>query len=330
MSISDFYPFRTRPDTIKLHLIPAQEQVRRSSDGSLLIYELDSSNVVINAHIDVPYSIFNDVLDASENEGRPVRVILIYKSVESRRRVSVGLNENNSDECLLEFERDDWRGAVEFQACLVRSTENPSLPDGYANKAGAILAWSEPARMLFDEPRMPPGDYLRIIWKDFAKSEEWLQRQSNHLFALDTSEEIPVVVLNQGVPNAYQVLNNRASSGRIAQIRDATFYMIVHQVWSSLIAETLVNISATRMGDEENIDLLLDELPEWQQALIMDWAPKLYTEEDADESLTSLVSSIRAGNRSRDLIYRRLPEAIQRQYGTWRGFRGLVQEVGTS
>jgi len=40
MSISEFYPFRTRPDSIQLQLVPAQEQIRRSSDGSLLIYEL--------------------------------------------------------------------------------------------------------------------------------------------------------------------------------------------------------------------------------------------------------------------------------------------------
>jgi len=330
MSIAEFYPFITRPESIRLQLAPAQEQMRRSSDRSLLIYELDSNHVAINALINVPQSIFDDVLDISEKEDHPVKVILIYKSVESRRRVSISLDGSGSNEWLLEFERDDWRGAVVFRACLVRTTDNPDLPDEYASKAGAILAWSESARVLFDEPRMPPGDYLRIIWKDFAESEEWLQRQSNHLFALDTSGELPVVVLNQSVPNAYQVLNNRASSGRIAQIRDATFYMIVHQVWSSLIAETLVNIAETRMGDEENMDLVLDELPEWQQVLIMDWAPKLYTEEDADESLPRLISSIKAGNWSRDLVYKRLPEAIQRQYGTWRGFRGLVQEVGTS
>jgi len=330
MSRSEFYPFRTQPDSIQLQLVPIQEQVRRSSDGSLLIFELDSNHVSINALIDVPPNIVNNVLDVSENEDPPVKVILLYRSVESRYRTSIDLNGSSSKEHLLEFKRDDWRGTVEFRACMVRTKDKPHLPAGYANKAGAILAWSGLARILFDEPRLPPGDYLRIIWKDFAESEEWLQRQSNHLFALDTSEEIPVIILNQGVPNAYQIFNNRASSGRIAQIRDATFYMIVHQVWSSLIADTLVNISETRMGGEEDIELVLDELPGWQQALITDWLPKLYPEEDPDEALSHLISSIRAGNGSRDLIYKRLPEAIQRQYGTWRGFRGLVQEIGTS
>lgn len=328
MSIADFYPFRTRPDSIQLHLVPAHDQVGRSSDGTLLIYQLDLDHVTVNALVYVPRIILDDVLDASESEDRPVKVILTCNSVESRRRTSISLN-GSSGECPLEFHRDDWRGAVSLRACLTRTTDNPTLPEGYADRAGAILAWSEPVRILFDEPRLPPGDYLRIIWKDFATSEEWLQQQRNHLFALDTSGEIPLIVLNQGTPHAYQVLNSKANSGRIAQIRDATFYMIVHQVWSSLIAETLVNIYDARMGDEENIDLLLDELPPWQQALLMDWVPKLYPEEDVDESLSRLISAIRGGNWSRDLLYRRLPEAIQRQYGTWRGFTGLVQEVGT-
>jgi len=335
VSIREFYPFRTRPDSIKLQLLPVQEQVRSSSDGSLLMYELASNHIAINVLIDVPETILNDVLDVSEKEDPPVKVVLTCMSVESRRRTSISLN-RSSDGCRLEsqmeFQRDDWRGAVEFRAYLVRSKDNPGLPDGYASKKGAKLAWSESVRLMFDEPRLPPGDHLRIIWKDFAKSEEWLQRQRNHLFALETSsDDIATVILNQGVPHAYQVLSSTASSGKIARIRDATYYLIVHQVWSLLIAETLFNIAKTRMGDEEKIDLVLDELPAWQQSLLRDWAPKLYHEEDGiDDALSSLISTtIRAGGDWRDLLYRRLPEAIQRQYRTWQVFSGLVQEVAT-
>lgn len=327
MSISEFYPFRTRPDSIQLQLIPVAEQVRRSSDGSLLVYDVDSHSVAVTALVEAPETIHNDVLDVSEHEDRPVKIILTCNSVASRHRASLNLNGSGA-ECSLELEKDDWRGAVEFRACLVRTTDNPALPDGYANKAGALLAWSESTRILFDEPRLPPGDYIAIAWKDFSVSEEWLQRQRDHLFAVDTSGEIPVILLNQGVPQAYQVLNSGANSGTIARIRDATFYMIVHQVWSSLLAETLVSISETRLGDEESIDLVLDELPPWQQALFMDWAPKLCPEEDVAEAPSRLISAIRTGTWSRDLLYRRLPEAIQRQHGTWRGFRRLVQELG--
>lgn len=327
MSISDFYPFRTKPDGIQLQLLPIRGQARPLSDGSLFLYEQDSNPVAINAVIEVPERTIDDVLDVSENEDRPVKVLLTCKSVESRRRVSISPS-GSTRECSLEFKREDWRGAVEFRACLVRTADNLDLPDGYANRAGAILAWSESMRVLFDEPRLPPGDYLRVAWRDFAGSEEWLQRQCDHLFAVDAATDIPVVILNQGVPHAYQVLTSRANSGRIAQIRDAAFYMIVHQVWSALIADALVRMSETRMGDEENTALALDELPPWQRRLLMDWAPKLYPEEDVEDALPRLIATtMRAGDWSRDLLYRRLPEAIQRQYRTWRGFRGLVQEL---
>jgi hypothetical protein len=183
---------------------------------------------------------------------------------------------------------------------------------------------------------LPPGDYLKIEWKDFAKGEEWLKRQSDHLFALDTTEEMPVIILNQGIHGLYQILNNKSNSGRIAAIRDATFYLIVHQVWSSLLAETLTSLSETltglseaTMGDEDNIDMALDELPDWQQRVIIDWAPNLYPEQNADESVSLLMSALRQNNWSRDLLCKRLPEAIQRRYRTWSGFTGLIREVST-
>lgn len=329
MSISEFYPFKTRPDSIRLELAPAQEEIHRSSDGSLLVYETDSDRLVVNAVVSVPEDIISDVLESSEQQQPPVKAILTYGSIESRQRNSIILPGSGSSECSLEFSRDQWRGTVEVQASLVRTTENPNISTAYGSKAGARLAWSNPSRILFDEPRLPPGDYLRIVWKDFANSEDWLRRQSDHLFALDTSEEIPTLVLNQGISGAYKVLNSRSNSGKIAEIRDATFYMIVHQVWTSLIAEALVNLAEAITGDENNTDLILDELPVWQRRIVIDWAPKLYSEENADESLSHLISSIGQGNWSRDLLYTGLPEAIQRQYKTWRGFKGLVQEMGT-
>ena len=329
MSVREFYPFKTKPESIHLELATEEEGIRRSSDGSLILYEIDIDSITINASVDIPQDIFDDLLDNSEQEEPPVQAILTYKSIESRYRNSINLKRNGNYGCSLKFNRNDWRGVIELQACLVRVTDNTGLPEQFANKSGALLAWSEPCRILFDEPRLPPGDYLKIIWKDFAESEEWLRRQSDHLFALDITEEIPVIILNQGIHGAYQVLNNKSNSGRIASIRDATFYMIIHQVWSSLLAETLTSLSETRMGDEDNVDLVLDELPGWQQGVIIDWAPKLYPEQNADESLSLLISAIRQNNWSRDLLYKRLPEAIQRQYRTWSGFTGLIQEVGT-
>jgi hypothetical protein len=328
MSIREFYPFQTKPESIHLELTPVEEGIRRTSDGSLILYEMDVDSVTINASVNIPPSVFEDVLDKSEQKKPPVKAILTYKSIESRCRKSINLKETGNSECSLEFNRTAWRGAVELQACLVRVTDNPGIPEQYANRSGALLAWSESLRLLFDEPRLPPGDYLKIIWKDFAESEEWLRRQSDHLFALDITGETPVIVLNQGIHGAYQVLNNKSNSGTIARIRDATFYMIVHQVWSSLIAEALINLSETRLGDEDNVDLVLDEISGWQQGVIMDWAPKLYPEQNADESLPVLISAVRQDNWSRELLYRRLPEAIQKQYRTWSGFTGLIQEVG--
>lgn len=96
-----------------------------------------------------------------------------------------------------------------------------------------------------------------------------------------------------------------------------------------LLAEALISLSETKMGDEDNIDLALDELLGWQQGVIKDWAPKLYPEQNVDESLSLLISAVRQNDWPRDLLYKRLPEAIQRQYRTWSGFGGLIQEVGT-
>lgn len=326
MRIGDFYPYATRPDSILLGVSSVNGAVRRASDGSLLLHELDFDPITVGTNVEVPESVYGVVLHESELDRLPVNTILTLNSVESRYRAAIGVARTNGEHQLV-FHRADWRGAVELRACLVRNENNRALPQGYASRKGAILAWSETTRLLFDPPQLPPGDYLNVVWEDFHNGPQWLRRQQDHLFAVDASTDPPILLLNQGVPHAYEVLNSTATSGRSASIRDATYSMIVHQVWSSILAEALVTVAETQNGDADDASLVLEELPTWKKAVIVDWAPRLYPEEDADNALSRLTASVKAGNWSRDVLQRRLPEAIQRHHTTWRSFHHMVREV---
>lgn len=328
MSTFEFFPFLTSSDSIELTLSTPKYEYRLASDGSIILYEDEDESISVNGLVNIPDGLIDGVLHPSEHINPPVKTVLTRRSIESRKRDLIELIGGNTYNESLEFRRNEWRGVVEVQALLVRTSDNSNLPETYACKKGALLAWSPPRRILFDEPRVPPGDYLNIKWIDFRTSAPWLQRQQDNLFAMDTSQEVPTILLNQGVPNLYQVLRSRATSGKVAQIRDATFNVIVHQVWSSLLGEGLVSLfQLVHNGEEEDVNLSLDQLPEWQKRILVHWAPKLYSEEHADESLSKLISNLRLENWQRDLFYMRVPEAIQKQYQTWKGFQGLVKGV---
>ena len=91
MSVREFYPFKTKPESIHLELATEEEGIRRSSDGSLILYEIDIDSITINASVDIPQDIFDDLLDNSEQEEPPVQAILTDKSIEARSRNSINL-----------------------------------------------------------------------------------------------------------------------------------------------------------------------------------------------------------------------------------------------
>lgn len=329
MSPDRFYPYRTAAEQIRLAIDPADIELGRGSDGSLLAYGDDTEVVNLRLSIAIPDSVFEQVVAPAELADPPLDVRVVYRSIESRKRCVLSVSGDGIYEGTLSLRRQDWRGAVEMQALLIRTREGDGLPAGFASARGALLAWSAPGRVLIDEPHQPPGGQLRVRWEDFASSSShWRRQHAGDLFALDTTEDPPVIFLNLGIPQAYPVLQSAGTRGPKARIRDATYSMIVHQVWSSLLSIALAELAATSVtpGEEDqDPEDRLGQIADWQQGIIRDWSSYLYPDRDPESALQELVLAADAPGSMTDVMSR-LPNAIQMRLRTVRGFQGLVRE----
>lgn len=328
MSIDRFYPYRTCPDSLQLELDAPGLELPRGSDGALQIYDQDIAEVTLRAAVAMPGHVLPTVLAPEERNNPPVSVVLVCQSVEARRREARPLDGDGVYEITFTLRRSEWIGAVEFQAALVRTTARQGLPAGFGADRGCLLAWSEPRRVLFDEPPLPPGNFLEVVWVRFDEGDEWLRRHESHLFALETTGPRPRLLLNSGVPGAVSILAGTGTRGPAARIRDATYHLIVHQVWSSLLAAAMGHLAATAPSPEDEPDL--DLLEPWQQGVLQGWAPFLFPEEEREGALKQLPASVRRQDTMDAVLLRRLPTAIQQRLSTFRGFEGLVQEFRPS
>lgn len=332
MPTRSFFPYRTAPDQLMFELHAADGTAIPSSNGSLLAYEQDFETLEIRADVVMVDDVLGRVIDPSEHDDPPAEVRLVCRSDRSRARHSVPLDGDGIYETTLVFDRQEWSGDVEIQAVMFRTRRNGSVSpaSGFATERGSLLAWSEPRRLVLDEPSRPLGDRLDVQWENFAESTNFRRRaHPDHLFDLDTSTgERPIIYCNSGLRALRAILNSRAPHGKVASIRDATNYMIAHQVWSSLLSIALAEVAraGAKALEDASVEEILDTVGgDWQRRILRDWSRWLYPGETAEAALEKVV--VGAGSPEVvEEIMTLLPHAIQKRFLTFRGHEKLVNQ----
>jgi len=312
MSMQAFYPYPVAPEGLELSA-QSDPDLPLGSDGAYLVYveRPDVLRLQVNAELTA------DATDFLEAEGlNQYRVSLILRSVQSRRRLALPLDESTGSRAAkVEFKRHDWSGDVGLQAVLTAEQSN-----GDDGSQGKLVAWSRELRLVFDEPQFPPGSSLKVEWADFS-NEPGLDPK--HLFALRERDGQPVILLNQAFPEAVAVLESKGTHGPKARVRDATYQMIVHQGWSSLLATALDSLAEADEG--ATAEEALSEIKGWEERVLRPWAPYLIPE--SESALDDLYAQIHRPGFVTELLVQRLPDAIQRRFKTYNGFDGLVRDV---
>jgi hypothetical protein len=325
MSTKSYLPYRTLGERLDLSAEVDDGETPTSATGEILAYELEADPLTLRFRLGDWKQDIDDALPEREKEDPPIRVFLAFQSDQSRRRFAVELA---GEPCRHSFARAEWRGRVSVQAFVVRSRDSVVKDESAARDTAARLAWSRPVVIHFDEPPRPPGDHLEVVWEDFRTSpDSWRKRHQDNIFALDLlSGERPVIRLNSGLPNLRSVLNNSASHGRAARIRDSTNFMIAHQGWTSLISAAMAAVrDAHEVSNERPLRELLDELVEWEKKVLEDWSRPIFSEHNADESLDKMLTAC-CDAQGAQSVMARVPNAIQARLNTMRGFVGLVRD----
>lgn len=322
MSSQTFYPYATVPEGIILELDVPDLDPPRGDDGTILLYELQGSSYAVRAS----FVVLQQTLDAISSAGDTPELWLLARSSEGRSREGWNFGRADTAQHLFEWDANDWRGTMDIQAVLVRG-------DNRAGPKGTTLAWSPIRRVHFTEPVSPPGNNLRIRWRDF-QHEEGLRHLATHLYTLSQAgpDAEPEILLNQGVAGLYDILMSRGTHGAKARIRDAVFMQIVHQVWTSVLTAVLENVRY-RFAEEPDLEAsdVLANLPAWQAGILRSWAPALTRLKDRAEALSELIERLcgDAGGRVvADLVMTAIPDAIQERFGTRKAYDGLMKDAG--
>lgn len=324
-----FYPYATAKARLRFAVAPVGEQeIPRSPDGSLLLYQVDCDAFDLEVSLVLPDRLEEAVLPTSEHGTESLVPILVVRSVESRFRKGEQLSGDGQVFAgKITLERKHHFGEIRLQAVVLRRDHRDAVPDGFARARGSVLAWSDELRLLFDEPRQPPGNFLMVEWLNFREAKGWLQEHQNDLFALDWSGGLPKIVLNSQFPTARTILSHTGTRGPKAAIRDSTYFRIAHQAWTSIFAHVLEQIAVRVNEGEISSSEAYEDLAEWERAVIRGWwknlFPALGSEEEAIEQLVQYVRD----NRGSELLIKVLPNAIQERLGSNRGYESLVREV---
>lgn len=323
MSKQTFFPFRVESGRLKLAVV--SHQVSPDPQEQISAYKIESETIDLAISVMVDDAVYTKTLAPVEQSARPTRLLLLLRASRSRSRKRIPIIPNGTTR--ISLKKEDWLGLVEVQAVLVRATANPGLPGGYARDQGALLADSKVVEILFDEPVAPPvGGLINLKWENFNDSQrEFLKQQPENLFAVDDLQDPPVVYLNSGLEGATATLNSKATHGPQARMRDAYYGTITHQVWSSLLTTALIALSE-RLADTEPEEALA-ELMAWQRAAITEWAPRFYSTLTKADALGALYESLGRQSWEREILLRRLPEAIQRFVQTGKRFAKAAKEA---
>jgi hypothetical protein len=325
MSKQTFFPFRVSPGALTLQVSVVGPEGPSAPQEQIKAYQIDSNTIDLAISVKVDESIYTKTLASAEQAAKPTRLLLLLRGSRSRMRKRIPLLPIGTTR--ISLKKEEWIGTVEAQAVLVRATSNPTLPPGFARDQGALLADSKIVEILFDEPVAPPvGGLINLKWENFAESQqEFLKSQPENLFALDDVADPPVLYLNSGLEGATATLSSKATHGPVARLRDAYYATITHQVWSSLLTTALIAL-ADRLAETEPEDALA-ELLVWQRAAIVEWAPRFYPALIKPDAMAALCDVLKRRSWEREILLRRLPEAIQRFVGTGKSFAKVAKEV---
>lgn len=324
MTVSRFYPYATVPEGVQLQLRTVEPSTAVADDGSLWAADDELAEVHLELAVSVDESVIEKVLPPHERQDPCTRLVLVARNTEGRRRQAFDVPDDGV--VCLDLARDEWVGLVELYATVARSQAAPSPTDGYASHSGALLAWSNPLHLRFDEPTERSGDLLPVRWVRFTELPD-LQTRSRHLFALNPQNP-PELLLNADVLELRAVLDSKGTHGAKARIRDAVFMQLAHQVWTSLLVTALASLTAQAdSSDEDPGDELLDDLAPWEAAVLRRWGAELFPEVEGDSVIPILVETAASSNAS-ELFIVRIPNAIQKRVQSYKAFEGLVKDTG--
>lgn len=222
-----------------------------------LLAEIDESELLLT-------------LPEAERSSPSITALAVISGVQSRMRRAVELDKDGVGRWTgkLHLPKSEHLGEILIHPMIVRDEDQGDV--NFAQHAGDRLATGDPLFVNFDERPLQVSDHISIRWVDFASSPNSTLSSSvcrDQLHHVTTDEGVPVIWLNEGVPDLKRILSSEARRGMIVRVREAAFSMITAQSWGTLAAAAISNLMVALMDDSDPVEAF-SGLPEWMKQVL--------------------------------------------------------------
>jgi hypothetical protein len=216
----------------------------------------------------VPEETLRAALPPSEHGAPPAAVVLVVRCAQTRLRRSVRAMSPPivalQAECVVDLRREECGSELEIAPFLVRARELSPPEPGYASPREARLAGARPWQVRIQPARAPAGRFLDVRYRSF-RQDAWLAAYQHNVYRLECDQDAPVLWINADHDKIAAVLDDRASVGRKARLREVFYDLIAHGVWTQLFMRAVADV---RAGEEATYA--------WQEPVLRQLLPLMF------------------------------------------------------
>ena len=258
----------------------------------------DWETIRLNLGLQVPTATIETVFAEREHDSPPAVLIVVVRCNDTYLRtgktVATGSIEGKHT-AGISVPRSRLRNRVTLKPYLVRTTES-QITDRYAHQSGNHLASARLWEVVIDEDESSGGGYLDVSFDSFAKLDHLRNAQVYHL---ETTGPEPTLYLNSDHQDIRPMLENEASTGSHARIRDVAYDVIGSGIWTELFVSAAVDV-------DENGDTVYD----WQTGVLEFLLEKMYPDADMGSALSDVRAGIQENENTAD-VFNRLNTVLQ-------------------
>jgi hypothetical protein len=197
---------------------------------------------------------------------------------------------------MVELERADIRNIVQLVPQVVRKENAKTSAEGAAEFAGAVIATGPTYDIIVDRDAKPYQGPVKYKWLNFAESTNpWIASRKNDVCYVDLGD-VPVIYLNLRWKSLQPILQNEATTGMPAAMRNTYAAAIGQSGWIQLYLAAIGSI----VYDEENDSYFAH--PGWRLQLAKHVAEKLFPEASTAEAMRKLYEDFKDPERVPTII----------------------------
>ncbi|HMI91186.1 MAG TPA: hypothetical protein VK509_07470 [Polyangiales bacterium] len=224
----------------------------------------------VHYRVSVPERTLKAVLPPSDRASRPAALLLIMRCPSTRLRrglrIALAPRGGHAIDGALVIERDECEGTLELMPYLVRETAGGPAP-GYARRPGERLASARPWLLRVHAAPSISGKFLDVRYRSF-KEDALLASFQDNVYRLECDQDAPVLWINADHDKLSAVLDERATTGKKARLRDVFYDLVAQGVWSQLFVRAVSDLDESEEQAESTYG--------WQDGVLREVLPFMF------------------------------------------------------